>query len=300
MITCGVYFSQVVFCPPGAEWNYYFSGDNNNLKNERIKYERDSLINQFTCKIISHSFFYKYGFGGSSNKTFTLLKQSGDTVFFRNKYSAHTWQILYNFAATSGQSWYTTVSQTGVTVDTHTFTVDSVKNISTNNGQTLKNMYVKVYCYSNTATGSPKVENIEITERFGGKQFFFNLYSSITQFHGMYFNQFLCYNDPQIGEVKFSQSGCTVTEEVGLTELNTPDNTLVHFPNPCSNQLNINSDILIRTVELFDLSGKSVFTKTFDTQQNTYTIDVSQLAQGLYIAQLQTEKGKQFVKVVKE
>jgi len=72
------------------------------------------------------------------------------------------------------------------------------------------------------------------------------------------------------------------------------------FPNPCTNQLNISSDLPIHSVQICDLSGKSVLAKTFDTQQNTYTIDVNHLAKGLYIAQLQSEKGKQFVKVLKE
>lgn len=87
-------------------------------------------------------------------------------------------------------------------------------------------------------------------------------------------------------------------KKVGLVEL--ASNSSYLFPNPCTNQLNISSDLPIRTVQLFDLSGKSILNQTFDTQQNTYTIDVNHLAKGLYIAQLQSEKGKQFVKVLKE
>lgn len=112
--------------------------------------------------------------------------------------------------------------------------------------------------------------------------------------------------------VKYDSTGCdsslaycaaTYTTkpsvDVGLKE-NLVIGSVNIYPRPCVDVMFIKSDFPIHSLQLFNLSGKRILTKTFDSHQSTYTIDVSHLAQGLYIAQLQTENGRQFVKVMKE
>src|SRR5688572_18100547 len=82
--------AQVVFCPPGARWNYTFVnipawGGIYNFINESISYSKDSILNGESVKVLDHRFYYEtcYNVGGGKTKR-TCIKQKGDTVFFRN------------------------------------------------------------------------------------------------------------------------------------------------------------------------------------------------------------------------
>jgi hypothetical protein len=153
--------AQTVFCPLGAEWHYLFNFLGflpGNSINENIKYTGDTLEGSDNVKILTHTRFFLQC-SPVVNKT--LIKQKGDTVFFKNSRTLNGWQILYNFAALPGQSWTTSVLQNDSSVSTFTYSVDSVKQISVN-GFSLKNLYVTKAGFS----FFPAVQ-IQITERFG-------------------------------------------------------------------------------------------------------------------------------------
>ena len=70
------------------------------------------------------------------------------------------------------------------------------------------------------------------------------------------------------------------------------------FPNPATNQLNIQSEnVAIQHLEIFNLSGKRVLQQTYNA---TEAIDVSSLAKGLYIIKIETDSGSFTKKLVKE
>ena len=76
--------AQVVFCPAGAEWNYYFSADlSGSLENETVKYLRDTVIGTDSVKILRSSRLYSDG-NPSPPDFLTHIKQKGDTIFFNN------------------------------------------------------------------------------------------------------------------------------------------------------------------------------------------------------------------------
>lgn len=68
------------------------------------------------------------------------------------------------------------------------------------------------------------------------------------------------------------------------------------FPNPVKDQLTINTENeIINSIKIIDVTGKTI--KVFT--QNTTTINVVDLAKGLYVLQVQTDKGigtKRFIK----
>src|SRR4051812_11132547 len=129
--------SQAVFCPPGAQWNYiFYNGLGNGYFRMSINYAGDSLLTTGeTVKKLTHNTFFKYFW--SSNFSASLVKQRGDTVFVKNQFTAGSWQILYNYAATSGQQWITTFSVppsgNSGSVLSHTTQVLSVSTITVNN-----------------------------------------------------------------------------------------------------------------------------------------------------------------------
>lgn len=123
----------------------------------------------------------------------TLIKQKGDTIFFRNLITQHSWQILYNYAAPAGQSWQTKVDRldpiNGTYSVTYTITVDSAKNILVNN-LNLKTLFAKYQVIEGPNIISS--DAVQITERFGSNLFMFS-YTDFFASDGDLFYKFLCY-----------------------------------------------------------------------------------------------------------
>lgn len=71
---------------------------------------------------------------------------------------------------------------------------------------------------------------------------------------------------------------------------------LAIFPNPVKDVMNINYDKAISQIDVYDVNGKLV--KTFTTVGST--INVSDLSDGIYMLNIQTEEGLVIRKIVKE
>ncbi len=63
------------------------------------------------------------------------------------------------------------------------------------------------------------------------------------------------------------------------------------FPNPVSqgNLLNISADASINSIELFDITGKSLIFNTYNNSEKTITLDINGLMSGVYILRLNSE-----------
>jgi hypothetical protein len=73
------------------------------------------------------------------------------------------------------------------------------------------------------------------------------------------------------------------------------ENSLSVYPNPTSNQLSIDTELEINEITIIDITGKLIKT----TKQNTSTINVADLSNGIYFIKIITDKGtltKKFVK----
>jgi hypothetical protein len=70
----------------------------------------------------------------------------------------------------------------------------------------------------------------------------------------------------------------------------------VIFPNPVKDVLNLNYDKAISQIDVYDVNGKLV--KTFTTVNGS--INVSDLSDGVYMLNIQTEEGLIVKKIVKE
>jgi hypothetical protein len=67
------------------------------------------------------------------------------------------------------------------------------------------------------------------------------------------------------------------------------------FPNPATDQLNINSSIPFSRVSLVNMLGQTI--KTVEVGQENYTMDVSNMAKGLYILKVDTPQGSTTKKI---
>lgn len=274
--------AQVVFCPPGAEWhwNFFWYGVPplapyaKIIYNEQVKYTGDSIVDSQVVKVLKHSRFLT----GSCNYDYsprTLIKQVGDTVFMSNVYTAHAWQILYNFAAAPGHFWVNVFSNNSV----FTTIVDSVGYVSIN-GFTLKRLYVR--CTDDPGLSSWR-EPSTITERFGSNRCLFDYYTNACSTHE-YYEGNLCYQDDTFGLEQFSSRPCNYTYNggVGLKEENLLNSYVSIYPIPASAQLNIElkNEPGTFTLYLSDLTGKQL--QKMECSESC-VIDLGNLQNGIYL-----------------
>lgn len=88
----------------------------------------------------------------------------------------------------------------------------------------------------------------------------------------------------------------TVTITVGVNELDLA--SLNYYPNPAETELTVTYKEPIRSIEVYDLAGKRVKVQHFES--NEVRINVTELASGTYMMNVQTDAGSQFIKVVKK
>ncbi len=103
--------------------------------------------------------------------------------------------------------------------------------------------------------------------------------------------------------VSVTMNGCTDTSNcfpILSTGIRTAQSTILQlYPSPAHDIVYINTNgTESGTIELMDLAGKIIFSKTF-TGTNT-TIDVSAFANGVYFVNMYTGKGKSVARLVKD
>ena len=84
---------------------------------------------------------------------------------------------------------------------------------------------------------------------------------------------------------------------VGTVDINdmTMENTLI-FPNPTTDNININSESDIQMVEIYNLQGQRIAVEN----GNVRTLNVSNLSKGMYLLKVTTEKGVSTYKISKQ
>lgn len=83
---------------------------------------------------------------------------------------------------------------------------------------------------------------------------------------------------------------------VGLSELELESNHVSIFPNPTNGVLNIDSQLEVTSIQIFNLNGKNVYSiVNFDSKNS---IDLSELDNGFYIIKINSEKGVYTEKII--
>jgi hypothetical protein len=287
---------QVVFCPPGAEWHAVFNPFNLHpwpvLEVEHVKYSRDSMLNSESVKVLSHKRFYLWGNYYLGNGP-SVIRQKGDTIFFRGAVTRHRWEILYNFAAPPGGGWKTALN-TGGCGDSLVFqNLVTGETYSVVNGHSLKQKNVKWSCVQSGRTTSGTVK---IFERTGADHFPFYYLNSGCYIDGDCLHERLCYQDPQFGLLQLTQNDCVYS--VGLTEGG--GNDLFSFrPNPAADFVTFKTSLGGFTfVKCFDVLGKPVWERDLDGGAE-HQLDISSLSPGVYFFRFYGAGECRSVKMVK-
>lgn len=292
-------YAQIVFCPPGAEWHFSYKlwdQPQNNFVTT-IKYDRDTVINQDTLKILKHVDFDLTVY--TVQHKYTLIKQRGDTIFMNNFRTNNNWEILYNFATVQGQSWLTNYNVHGGAMRTYSFTVDSI-NYEIVNGFNLKNLFVKVV--STVNLHGYNYSSFKISERFGCTKFMF-MFGNEGYNDNNWISAFLCYQDNAFGLKQFTNNACNYTN-VGVQQFSVADNSIKIYPNPAKDWLMLESDsehfFTTNQVDLVITDVLGLIVKKLKLTQQT-KVDMSDLKAGIYLLTISDMAGKTYThKILKE
>lgn len=83
-------------------------------------------------------------------------------------------------------------------------------------------------------------------------------------------------------------------------ELIENDITIYSINNSGFFQINTSNNIKVKTIEVFDVTGKNVNSITMDNDSNNYNIDLSHLKASIYILKIYTDKGVFNKKMIKK
>lgn len=105
-------------------------------------------------------------------------------------------------------------------------------------------------------------------------------------------------NGKAIGEDYIQNFSIWVKNDVGIEELTMENEKISIYPNPTNKQLTFdNGECIIESIEIIDITGKKL--STFNTQHSTVELDISHLANGIYLVKVKTLYGKIIRKIVK-
>lgn len=275
-------FSQprAVFCPNGAIWTACYKNTifSPNMSMSTVSYVGDSIAGADTIKILSHSKFYYQC--NKSGQTRTLIKQKGDTIFMYSKFTANTWQILFNFACTPGQGWTTTYDYSGPKVVN--VTVNAVNSV-VENSVTLKQLDVSCtnFIYANAL----------IHERYGwGFPFVYS--GQKNSCDGDFFMGNIAYSDQAFSKT-YSGTNCNLTA-IGENKRS----ELEIYPNPFSTEIHLGNanETAIGNYSIIDQLGQVV---SFGNMVGPTAIQLSALPEGVYFLYCSTENHVIHQKIIK-
>jgi hypothetical protein len=106
---------------------------------------------------------------------------------------------------------------------------------------------------------------------------------------------FVIWEDDNSGTVKY-RSGTFTPFNTGITELTNPSFSV--FPNPASSTLTIQSEELISGIEIKNIYCQKILSKTILAKNKT--IDISDLAEGIYFLQLKSSGKMTVQKFIKK
>jgi hypothetical protein len=76
------------------------------------------------------------------------------------------------------------------------------------------------------------------------------------------------------------------------------DSSVVIAPNPTKNNVNINCNNTIKSIQLFDVQGRVLMTQLANDSE--FTIDIFNYTNGIYFVKVITENGTTIEKIIKE
>ena len=277
----------------GSTWHYSYwnIGEGGFIK---IQFSGVTVIQNRNCQkleVLRYRFFSipNVGmiFAGAMplNPEFTSVSE--DTVFYLVN---NNFRILYNFNAQVGDSWDLGVdTNDNFMCSKSIVVVDSI-------GTTVINNSNRRWIYLRSVDSSSVVLNGKVIEGIGSvNEFLFPVIHNCNpaicpEIDNM---QFLCYESQSIGLYNPVNTICEPYLGVETIEFK----EIKIYPNPATNFLQIENISDKTIISIFSMDGK--IQKSITLSDNGI-LKINELAEGIYIIKLQTEKGVIYRKIIKQ
>ena len=239
--------------------------------------EEDTIIENITYKKIYE--FTDIEFNPLTAEYFGAMRETPQRqVFFRGDYhSINNEVLLYDFSLSVGDTFG---------MGSFTFAVASVDTINYN-GIPRRKFTIRPFPYD--LLGGDWIEGIGNPE---------GIYVRPSIAHTDAWSVTRCYiHNGDLLYSNYSHGGndCT-TPLMGIEDIK-EDNSITLYPNPTNSEVNISSENIINSVEIFNSLGQRVYQEKINS--NTKTIDISSFLNGVYILGVNTENGVIRKKIIK-
>ena len=169
--------------------------------------------------------------------------------------------------------------------------------------------YVKVLAIDTVEINNILRREILIGGNFEGSQEAFKFIEGIGNNLGLLFDnimsfitgggsgKLLCYEHN--GDLQYMADDITNCNNpyVGLSNILAEDNPISLYPNPTNKDVNISSENIINSIEVFNSLGQSVYKTNVKSREKV--IDINSLSKGVYVIGVNTDKGYIKKKLVK-
>ncbi len=301
-------FSAQGWCKPGATWHYkiFNIGPSIGLPFgywningvEKYQYTGDTVLNGINCNIVISTFS---GYLNSYSATATVAPNFKRYYTYQNNKVVYAWSpstgtfdTIVNFNAAVGNKWLRnrlggTCNKRGVmtVVDTGRVLINnlSLKRVVTT--------YTNTYTWGNSNNYTVTATDTLIERIMNRNNFMFPMYCEADTPRldqpTLYTSDFKCYQDNNFALYK--KTSTTLCDfDVGFDELSGHNIPLKIYPNPCSGQVTLESDVLIQgdlyTIDLLNVLGQSVRKHEIKPAGRQLVTDLGHLPGGIYYIQL--------------
>ncbi len=253
--------------------------------------EEDTIIENITYKKIYE--FTDIEFNPLTAEYFGAMRETPQRqVFFRGDYhSINNEVLLYDFSLSVGDT-FGMVSFFSLSVgDTFgmvsfTFAVESIDTINYN-GIPRRKFTIRPFPYD--LLGGDWIEGIGNPE---------GIYVRPSIGHTDAWSVTRCYiHNGDLLYSNYSHGGndC-ITPLMGIESI-VEDNSITLYPNPTNTEVNISSESIINSIEIFNSLGQRVYYSVVNSMEKT--IDISSFTNGVYILGVNTENGVIRKKIIK-
>ena len=282
-------YEYIPLVKPGLQlWtcdNGYYGHDDEAYRFKRYALtDEDTIIDNETYKKL---YFYKNVEFDTATATYigALRENSQKQVFYKGMYGTMELnEMIYDFSLSVGDTF--SGGSLNHSSDFFGLVVSNIDTINYN-GIERKRFWIRTEGYGQTAA-------IWI-EGIGNREGLFFPYHTTT---ADIWGNTRCYiHNGDLLYSNYSHGGndC-ITPLMGIESI-VEDNSITIYPNPSNSEVNISSENIINSVEIFNSLGQRVYQNVVNS--NTKTIDISSFVNGVYILGVNTENGVIRKKIIK-
>ena len=292
------------WCPDGATWVYQRYTPWAAVFNV-YEYQGDTLIDGFTAKKIrdrevevvylgpEYTEFYRI----QRDTNYLFLRESNDSIFILH---AGEFKFMYNLSAEIGDQFIVNnyIDYEICEADPEAF-IDDTLTLTQKDDYEVGDLILKRSYFS----GLGRWNISHLYGKIGPSQSIYPSTSPETCISNYSFSGLFCYTDNIRGTIYFQDTfpgrNCDylMSATLGLEESVSFKPTPIIYPNPGVEIINIDVDVPFADLEIIDLNGRLVLSKT---NSNLKGIDISSLSEGSYIVKVNANSIIYSIKFIKE